>query len=220
MRKRVYIAGPISKGVVALNVSRATRVAVELIARGFAPLCPQLSTFLGYHEDGDFWQSPHASPCSIPHATWLEVDMPWVDVSDAVLRLEGESVGADAGVARAKSRGIPVFATIAEIEQHFAKPAVAIEAFDPREERREQFTTPAVHFETGAAKYGDRNWERGQPIQRYIDSALRHMFNYQEGRRDEDHLIAAAWNLLAAVTTEERVRAGKLPEGLLNDACK
>ncbi|MHA1304710.1 MAG: dATP/dGTP diphosphohydrolase domain-containing protein, partial [Candidatus Heimdallarchaeaceae archaeon] len=29
-------------------------------------------------------------------------------------------------------------------------------------------------FERGAIKYGDRNWEKGIPLSRYIDSALRH----------------------------------------------
>ncbi len=72
----------------------------------------------------------------------------------------------------------------------------------------------ARHFEAGATKYGDRNWERGQPISRYLDSALRHTFNHLEGQRDEDHLAAAAWNILAAIETGERVKAGILPESL------
>ncbi len=69
----------------------------------------------------------------------------------------------------------------------------------------------ARHFEAGAIKYGDRNWEKGQPISRYLDSALRHTFNHLEGQRDEDHLAAAAWNILAAIETEERGRIGLLP---------
>lgn len=32
----------------------------------------------------------------------------------------------------------------------------------------------AKHFEDGAKKYGDRNWEKGIPCDRYIDSAVRH----------------------------------------------
>ncbi|HUS51203.1 MAG TPA: dATP/dGTP diphosphohydrolase domain-containing protein, partial [Candidatus Paceibacterota bacterium] len=32
----------------------------------------------------------------------------------------------------------------------------------------------AKHYENGAKKYGDRNWEKGQPLSRYLDSALRH----------------------------------------------
>ena len=43
-------------------------------------------------------------------------------------------------------------------------------------------------YERGAAKYDPRNWERGQPLSRYIDSALRHIFQYLAGLRDEDHL--------------------------------
>lgn len=72
----------------------------------------------------------------------------------------------------------------------------------------------ARHFEAGAIKYGDRNWEKGQPISRYLDSALRHTFNHLEGQRDEDHLAAAAWNILAAIETGERCKAGLLPAAL------
>jgi hypothetical protein len=74
----------------------------------------------------------------------------------------------------------------------------------------------AKHFENGAAKYGDRNWEKGQPQARYLDSAIRHLFNYLEGRRDEDHLSAAAWNVLAMVHQEEAISRGVLSPELLN----
>ena len=75
----------------------------------------------------------------------------------------------------------------------------------------------ARHLENGAKKYGDRNWEKGQPIMRYIDSALRHTFKWLEGNRDEDHLSAAMWNLQAAIHTESCVLRGILPNELLND---
>ena len=60
----------------------------------------------------------------------------------------------------------------------------------------------AVHFENGAVNYGERNWEKGQPIGRYMDSALRHLFCYLDGKSDEDHLAAVAWNVLCAMQTE------------------
>ena len=60
----------------------------------------------------------------------------------------------------------------------------------------------AEHFELGAEKYGERNWEKGISISNYTDSALRHIFCYLDGETDEDHLIAGAWNLLCAVQTE------------------
>ncbi len=60
------------------------------------------------------------------------------------------------------------------------------------------------HFEEGAKKYGDRNWEKGIPAHSFADSALRHMFKYMDGWRDEDHLIAAIWNLMCLAWTEEK----------------
>lgn len=69
----------------------------------------------------------------------------------------------------------------------------------------------AQHFENGAVKYGDRNWEKGQPISRYLDSAIRHLYAYLGGSRNEDHLAAVAWNALAAIQTEEVIRRGDLP---------
>ena len=62
----------------------------------------------------------------------------------------------------------------------------------------------ARHFEAGAKKYGDRNWEQGIPIESFIDSAIRHTMKYMLGWNDEDHLCAAAWNLMCALETEEK----------------
>ncbi len=72
----------------------------------------------------------------------------------------------------------------------------------------------AQHFENGAVKYGDRNWELGQPLSCYIDSALRHGFNVSAGMHDEDHASAAAWNWMAFMHTAEKVRLGELPAEL------
>ena len=66
-------------------------------------------------------------------------------------------------------------------------------------------------LERGAVKYGDRNWEKGQPISRMFDSALRHINQARKGLHDEDHLAAAAWNLHCIIHYEEMMRAGKLP---------
>jgi dATP/dGTP diphosphohydrolase, N-terminal len=75
----------------------------------------------------------------------------------------------------------------------------------------------ARHYENGARKYGDRNWERGIPVTRYLDSAMRHINEYREGLRDEDHLTAAAWNIACAIHTEEMVERGLLPKELMNN---
>lgn len=56
-------------------------------------------------------------------------------------------------------------------------------------------------YERGALKYGDRNWEKGQPCSRTLDSALRHAGRALEGLRDEDHHAASVWNFLAILFT-------------------
>lgn len=62
----------------------------------------------------------------------------------------------------------------------------------------------AVHFEDGARKYGDRNWENGMPKERFVDSGFRHLLKYMDGQTDEPHLVAAIWNLIGLLEYEER----------------
>jgi hypothetical protein len=69
-------------------------------------------------------------------------------------------------------------------------------------------------LQRGAAKYGDRNWELGQPFSRFIDSAMRHMMMYVQGHRDEDHLAAVRWNIGAIMHLEEMIRRGIVPASL------
>ncbi len=69
----------------------------------------------------------------------------------------------------------------------------------------------ARHYENGAIKYGDRNWEKGQPLSRYLDSAIRHLVDVLDMKMDEDHAIAAAWNIAAFVHTLEKIVRGELP---------
>lgn len=72
----------------------------------------------------------------------------------------------------------------------------------------------AQHFEGGAIKYNDRNWEKGLPLSRFLDSATRHLFQYLGGDREEDHMIAAAWNALCFVQTQIWIEQGLLPKEL------
>jgi len=72
----------------------------------------------------------------------------------------------------------------------------------------------AQHYENGSSKYGDRNWELGQPLSRYLDSAIRHLTKVTMGLEDEDHLSAAAWNIMAITETQMRIKLGLLPEKL------
>jgi nucleoside 2-deoxyribosyltransferase len=72
----------------------------------------------------------------------------------------------------------------------------------------------AVVYEKGAIKYSDRNWEKGMPVCRYLDSAIRHIQQHIEGYRDEDHLGQSAFNVFGAIHTEEMIDRGLLPKQL------
>lgn len=72
----------------------------------------------------------------------------------------------------------------------------------------------AKHLENGAVKYGDNNWRKGMPCSRFLDSALRHLFKFLEGHRDEDHLAAVRWNVGAVMEQIELIKRGVLPREL------
>ena len=59
----------------------------------------------------------------------------------------------------------------------------------------------AKHFEDGAAKYGDNNWQKGIYLHCYIDSAVRHYCKHRRGDKDEPHERAFLWNILCAIWT-------------------
>lgn len=59
----------------------------------------------------------------------------------------------------------------------------------------------AMHFEEGAKKYGENNWQKGIPVHCYIDSALRHFLKFVRGDTDEPHDRAFVWNLLCCAWT-------------------
>lgn len=63
--------------------------------------------------------------------------------------------------------------------------------------------TVSKHFQKGAEKYGENNWRKGMPQSAFLDSGIRHMLKASAGQTDEDHLAAAAWNILCAIETRE-----------------
>ena len=57
----------------------------------------------------------------------------------------------------------------------------------------------AKHFEEGAKKYGENNWQKGIPPKCYIDSAVRHYLKWCRGDVDEPHDRAFVWNLMCCI---------------------
>ena len=80
-------------------------------------------------------------------------------------------------------------------------------------------TRLAKWYELGSKKYSDRNWEKGMPFSRYVDSAFRHLIKFMMGMEDEDHLAAAVWNLLCIIHHQElgQTELDDLPHYLSNN---
>lgn len=65
----------------------------------------------------------------------------------------------------------------------------------------DMFLELSIHFEEGCKKYGERNWEKGIPVERYIDSAVRHYLKHLRGDTDERHDRALVWNICCLIWT-------------------
>lgn len=63
------------------------------------------------------------------------------------------------------------------------------------------FLELSKHFEDGAKKYGENNWQKGIPVNAYMDSALRHYLKWLRGDDDEPHDRAFIWNLVCCIWT-------------------
>ena len=94
---RIYVSGPLTTGGdVAANVRRAVLAGHELLAAGHLPFVPHLCHFADV-------------VLPQPYERWMQFDLHWIEACHCVLRLEGDSRGADREVDRAKQLGIPVY---------------------------------------------------------------------------------------------------------------
>ena len=94
--KTIYIAGPYSKGDVAVNVRNSILLQSRLYDVGLRVYNPLLTHFIHMME-------PRL------YEFWLDDDMFWLAKCDALVRLPGESLGAEREIATAEKLGIPVY---------------------------------------------------------------------------------------------------------------
>jgi hypothetical protein len=73
------------------------------------------------------------------------------------------------------------------------------------------------HYENGAKKYAANNWRKGQPVSRYYDSAMRHLWLAMDKDTTEDHLAALLWNLTCIIQTKIDVNIHKVLPVELDD---
>ncbi len=102
-RPRVYIAGPISIGNQFHNCAKAIHVATDVVRMGCAPYVPHLTCL---------WDMVNMS---LTYEDWLQMCFDWIPTCHALLRVPGESPGADKEVAFAMSLGIPVFYSVEQL---------------------------------------------------------------------------------------------------------
>ena len=99
---KIYIAGPYTQGDVAENVRNAIYAGDCLARLGHIPFIPHLM---------HFWHF------LLPHEFefWMTQDMAWLRSCDAILRLDGESAGADREVEEAVKLGLVVYKSVIEV---------------------------------------------------------------------------------------------------------
>jgi len=103
---KVYIASPYTLGDVAVNVKLQIDTADILMDEGFSPFVPLYSHF------------QHMAHPRV-YTDWIENDLIWVEVCDCLLRLGGESKGADDEVKYAEKLGLPVFYSIKDLCEYY-----------------------------------------------------------------------------------------------------
>lgn len=68
------------------------------------------------------------------------------------------------------------------------------------------------HYEDGARKYAERNWEKGISCHCYVDSGVRHLLKWLDGWDDEPHDRAFIWNMLGLLwTAKHKPECNDLP---------
>lgn len=103
MIKYIYVASPYTNGQVGENVRNNVDAGNVLAEMGFIPFIPLLSHYWHMMFEHD-------------HEFWMKQDLAWLEKCDAILRLPGESRGADREVKFAHEHGIKIFIYGGEIK--------------------------------------------------------------------------------------------------------
>jgi len=109
-RLKVYVAGPLTAESEAKkldNTDAAVAAGIAVWGRGHDPFIPHLTTYVErvtreLRIGPQTWEQ------------WLQWDLPWLRVCDAVLLL-GRSPGADREVREARKLGLPVFTDVEDL---------------------------------------------------------------------------------------------------------
>ena len=203
---KVYIASPYTKGDIAVNVKNQLDCADELMDLGFVPYTPLYS---------HFQHMAHPRP----YQDWVDIDFIWVEVCDCLLRLPGESSGADNEIQLAEELGKPVFYNKTDLFQYYSipdntdmEPISKGLKFDEKKLRWDLLPIDCVEevvkiLTFGAEKYAPNNWQKIES-DRYFAALMRHLSASRQGQLIDDesglsHLSHAMCNVLFLLWKEK-----------------
>jgi len=112
----VYVAGPITKGCIIHNVRQAHEAAVEIVKAGLSVYVPHASCFWGsvLTECGKGFR-PGPEVDGVHYEEWMHMYFAVIRKCQVLLRLPGESSGADREVQHALELKIPIFGCVKEL---------------------------------------------------------------------------------------------------------
>lgn len=99
---RIYVAGPYTADPETCT-AKAIEAGNEILDAGHAPFVPHLA---------HYWETLHGER---HYEDWMRLDLAWLPSAHGVLRLAGESSGADREVELANSLNIPVRENLADL---------------------------------------------------------------------------------------------------------
>ena len=104
--KKIYVAGPYTGGDTDKNVEIAMEAGKKLLELGYAPFVPHL-----YHYIHLLWPQSYE--------VWMKQGTCWLRECDGLLRIPGDSPGAEREVRAANDLDIPVFYTISGLVRFY-----------------------------------------------------------------------------------------------------
>lgn len=107
---KVYIAGPYNADTleqIETNVDRVLRYAVVLSQHGYSVFVPHLTHYID--------QKAKEMGIELPNDKWVELDLPWLEVCDAML-VTGKSKGVRSEVEFAAEHGIPICYSLEDLK--------------------------------------------------------------------------------------------------------
>lgn len=169
---RIFISSPYSNGntitdpdALIANVNRSIDAAEELSRRGHTPFLPLLS---------HYWQERFQHD----HAFWLEWCLKWLNMCDAMLRLDGVSKGANDEEREAVRMGMDIFRSIDEVPERCGRPAsrsISVDKIDSILNELIDIELPTVGYDKDVLVMANRIIEENARIARRVRLILEGM---------------------------------------------